>query len=216
MVLCLIPYHIQQTSHLCLYQLCKKPVSPTLFFPNVKTLALIHCTSAGITNILQPSIFPNLSEVHYLSAHPGRVDLYTRFKKPISWVFPNLRYAFYDCMIQAGQGRVEKQLISTYISQFVKGPDGVKMMIRLPGYDVVKGSEYARYLRQHLYQSNYRNQSYSNEISQYYSYRYQSILPRLFDNREESEHSLTDFFQQELESEFMDYILHDCEKEYKK
>ena len=215
MVLSLIPYHIQQTSHLCLYRLCKKPVPPTLFFPKVKTVALIHCSSAGISNILRPSIFPNLSEVHYLSAHPGCFDLHTQFKPSVSWVFPNLRYAFYDCMIQAGQGRIENQLISTYIHQFVKFPKGAEMMIHLPGYDVVKGSEYTRHLQQYLYQSNrHRYQSYSNEISQYYSYRYHPH-PILFNSEGSADSSLSAFFRQQLEEEFMDYILEECEEEMK-
>lgn len=233
MVLSLIPYHVQQTSHLCLYRLCKKPVPPTLFFPKVKTVALIHCSSAGISNILRPSIFPNLSEVHYLSAHPGRFDLHIQFPKSVSWVFPNLRYAFYDCMVQAGHGRVEKQLISTYIHQFIKFPRGAEMMIHLPGYDVVNGSEYVRHLRQYLYQSNrHRYQTYANEISEYYSSQYdplsngQSILPRfqrdmnphpiLFDSEGSTEHSLSAFFRQQLEDEFMEYILSECEEEMKK
>jgi hypothetical protein len=220
MVLSLIPYHIQQTSHLCLYQLCKKPVSPTLFFPKVKTVALIHCSSVGISNILRPSIFPNLSEVHYLSAHPGRFDLHTQFKSPVSWVFPNLRYAFYQCMIEAGHGRVENQLISTYIHEFVKFPRGAKMMIHLPGYDVVKGSDYSRYLQRYLYPPKYHHQSYSTEISQYYSNQYDS-QPRLFDNPYpyfdcgSTEHSFSTFFRQQLEREFMDCILEECEEEIK-
>ena len=223
MVLSLIPYHIQQTSHLCLYRLCKKPIPPTLFFPKVKTVALIHCSSVGISNILRPSIFPNLSEVHYLSAHPGRFDLHTQFQPSVSWVFPNLRYAFYDCMIQAGQGRIENQLISTYIHQFVKFPRGAEMMIHLPGYDVVRGSEYTRHLRQYLHQSyryqSHRYPSYSNEISQYYSYRYDPH-PSLFNNQHSNfegpkEDSLSVFFRQQLEKEFMDYILSECEEEMK-
>jgi hypothetical protein len=188
----------------------------------VKTVALIHCSSAGISNILRPSIFPNLSEVHYLSAHPGRVDLYTQFKKPISWVFPNLSYAFYDCMVQAGQGRVENQLIRTYIHQFVKFPRVAEIMLHLPGYDVVNGSEYVRHLRQYLYQSNrHRYQRYANEIAEYYSYRYDP-RPNLFDyplfnfEGESTEHSLVTLFRQQLEREFMDYILEECEEELKK
>ena len=238
MIPSLIPYHVQQTSHLCLYQLCKKPVPPTLFFPKVKTVSLINCSSTGISNILRPSIFPNLDEVHYLSAHPGRFDLHIQFQKPISWVFPNLRYAFYQCMIEAGHGRVENQLISTYIQQFVKFPRRTEMMIYLPGYDVIAGSEYARHLRQYLYQpKNHIHQSYSNEISQYYAHQYdplsngQSILPdfqrgmdphsNLFDNPNPyfecgpSEHSISSFFKQKLDEEFMDHILSECEKEMK-
>lgn len=219
MVLSLIPYHVQQTSHLCLYRLCKKPIPSTLFFPKVKTVALIHCSSAGISNILRPSIFPNLSEVHYLSAHPGRVDLYTQFKKPISWVFPNLRYAFYDCMIQAGQGRIENALIHTYIHQFIKYPNGAKMMIHLPGYDVVNGSEYMRHLRPYIYRPPLL-QTYANEISQYYLHRYnplsngENILPH-FENGS-NDHSFSTLFRQQLEKEFMDYILEKCEEEFKK
>lgn len=218
MVSSLIPYHIQQTSHLCLYQLGKKPFPSTLFFPKVKTVALIHCTSAGISNILRPSIFPNLSQVHYLSAHPGRIDLYTQFKKPISWVFPNLRYGFYDCMIQAGQGRVENQLIRAYIHEFVKFPRGAQMMINIPGYDVVKGSEYMRHLHPYLYQS--QSCSYSKEISQYYAHQYDPS-PNLFDHPNpyfecgSSEHSLSTFFQQQLEDEFMNYIIDECEADMK-
>jgi hypothetical protein len=221
MVLSLIPYHVQQTSHLCLYRLCKKPVPPTLFFPKVKTVALIHCSSAGISNILRPSIFPNLSEVHYLSAHPGRFDLHTQFQSSVSWVFPNLRYAFYQCMIEAGHGRVENQLIRSYIHQFVKFPRGAEMMIHLPGYDMIKGSDYSRCLRQYLYQPKYhRHQSYSTEISEYYSNQYDS-QPSLFDNPYpyfecgSTEHSLSSFFRQQLEKEFMDYILSECEEEMK-
>ena len=142
-------------------------------------------------------------------------------------------------MVQAGHGRVENQLISTYIHQFVKFPRGAEMMIHLPGYDVVNGSEYVRHLRQYLYQSNrHRYQTYANEISEYYSYRYdplpngQSILPpfqegmnhrpTLFNNSyfkfegESNEHSLSTFFRQQLEREFMDYILSECADELKK
>jgi hypothetical protein len=220
MVLSLIPYHVQQTSHLCLYRLCKKPIPPTLFFPKVKTVALIHCSSAGISNILRPSIFPNLREIHYLSTHPGRVDLYKQFQPSVSWVFPNLRYAFYDCMIQAGRGRVENHLISTYIHQFVKFPRGAKMMIYLPGYDVINGSDYMRYLRKYLYQPN-PYQTYSNEISQYYHHHYdplsngQSILYSSVEGGLK-EDSLSAFFRQQLEDEFMDYILSECKEEMKK
>jgi hypothetical protein len=118
-------------------------------------------------------------------------------------------------MIQAGQGRVENQLINTYIHQFVKFPRGAEMMIHLPGYDVVKGSEYTRHLRQYLYQSNYhRYQSYSNEISQYYSYRYHPH-PSLFNDEGSADSSLSAFFRQQLEKEFMDYILSECKEEMK-
>jgi hypothetical protein len=121
-------------------------------------------------------------------------------------------------MIEAGRGRVENQLISTYIHQFVKFPRGAEIMIHLPGYDVVNGSEYVRHLQRYLYHSNlHRYQTYSNEISQYYSYQYDPH-PRLFDNihsNESTEHSLTTFFRRQLEREFMDYILGECEEELK-
>jgi hypothetical protein len=121
-------------------------------------------------------------------------------------------------MIQAGHGRVENQLIRTYIHEFVKFPRGAEMMINIPGYDVVKGSEYTRHLRPYLYHSH--SQSYSKEISQYYAHQYDPY-PNLFDHPNpyfecgSSEHSLSTFFQQQLEDEFMNYIIDECEADMK-
>jgi len=152
MVSSTILYHLQRTTNLCLYQIGKKKIPPSLFFPKAYTVTLIHCTPEGISGILQPSIFPNLRSVHYLSAHPGQVDLYTRFKSPINWLFPNQRYTFYQCMVNAGRGRVENRLIRTYVNECEPRGNTVQITLNLPGYGMVEGSWYHRQLEDYFAQ----------------------------------------------------------------
>jgi len=152
MVASTILYHLQRTTNLCLYQIGHTKISPSLFFPKAATVTLIHCTPAGISTILQPSIFPNLRNVHYLSAHPGTIDLYTRFKKPIQWIFPNQRYTFYQCMIDAGHGRVENRLIRTYIHECETRSNQPYVTMNMPGYGMVEGSWYRRQVEDYFSQ----------------------------------------------------------------
>lgn len=109
--------YIQTTSTLCMYQLQNEIICPSIYFPNVDTLALVRCSANGISNILKSSMFPNLKTIHYLSLHPGEYTIYNRFnRKTIKWLFPTNAYMFYDHMIYMGIGKKDPALISNYIA----------------------------------------------------------------------------------------------------
>ena len=89
-------------------------------FPHVQTLSLIHCTQ--ITSLLQSSVFPNLRTIHYLSAPPKElIPDALHFK----WVFPSLVHPFYSGMMEAGIGRIDETLITTYVDSMIPAEDGL-------------------------------------------------------------------------------------------
>ena len=147
--------YITRTSNACIYQFGNQQISPTLQFPNVRIVTLINCSREGVNRILKPSIFPNIREVHYLSAHPGQVDIYQRFSRPISWVFPNSDYIFYKCMIQAGWGRVENRLISTYIHSTELYQNQLYADLIVPQYGLTIGESYRTRLHHYLQYQHY-------------------------------------------------------------
>ena len=186
--------YITRTSNVCIYQFKNQTISPTLQFPNARTVTLINCSREGVNRILTPSIFPNIDEVHYLSAHPGQVDIYQRFPKLISWIFPNSEYIFYKCMIEAGLGYVDNRLISNYI--YSVDQSGANLYI--PQYGLTIGESYCKRLHHYLRYQHYPIQS---EIDQ-------------FD--EELFYSATSpFLQEYVERAFYNIIMNNCKKEEK-
>jgi hypothetical protein len=198
-----------------LYQIGNTPIPSSLFFPKASTITLIHCTPAGVSNILQPSIFPNLRQVHYLSCHPGTLDLYKRFKKPLVWLFPNSRYSFYKCMMEEGLGRVENRLIRTYIQQFNNESKHSRIDINLPGYGYIEGGWYKRQVEDYFLQRKLHTcLVHSQHIPHEYSYLY-TPNPDLFDEPNpyadcgSTQGSMSSFLEQKMENDFMNHIMKD-------
>lgn len=119
-------------------------------FPHVQTLSLIHCTQ--ITSLLQSSVFPNLRTIHYLSAPPKElIPDALRFK----WVFPSLVHPFYSGMMEAGIGRIDETLITTYIDSMIPAEDGlVDMSLHIPDYGIMDGDRYEYYMRHYFTKNN--------------------------------------------------------------
>jgi len=215
----MLSYHfhtyLQKTRNVCLYRISSKQTYfPTLFFPQATTVTLIHCSRNAVERLLNPVIFPNLSTVHYLSANPGKVDLYNRFNKPVRWLFPNRDYAFYNCMIEAGHGRVENRLIRNYIYNMRHYTNRIEVDLNLPGYGVCTGSDYHKQLRSYLeffYMPSYRDQylpEFSLETTDVDPFDYHPH----FDCGDAS-NSLDYVLKEQMEKAFFKEIMKDCEKE---
>ena len=147
-------WHFQRTQHLCVYQYFKtNPLPSTLFFPYVTKLTLIDCSRNGVSHLLFPERFPQLKQIQYLSGHPGIYDIHQRFPKSVSWVFPNRDYAFYNCMVQAGFGKKNNDLILSYImGQKIK--DKMYFDIHVPGYGYTDGDWYQTHMHQYFQDPN--------------------------------------------------------------
>jgi hypothetical protein len=196
--------HFQNSKNVCFYKIGAQPFHPRLSFPNVTTATLIHCSRAGVNRLLSPSFFPNLKTVHYLSAHPGQVDLYRRFSKPLHWLFPNRTYGFYNAMIEAGHGHVENHLFRSYFHHF----DSNGAQLNLPGYGLHDADTYHKKL---LYYVKHTPVSPSSK-------------PLLSDENEfenpyfecgGSQGSIHEYVQERMECDFFKSIMDDCEKEEK-
>lgn len=111
--------YMESTRHLLLYRLeSNYPLPAQLRLPHVQTLALLHCAPEAVERFLQPSLFPSLRRIHYLSRAPHNATLHQRFGVQAEWVFPALSgmpYPFYDCMIEGGWARREHGLLEQYI-----------------------------------------------------------------------------------------------------
>jgi len=195
--------YLQHSKNVCLYKIGSQPFTPQLCFPNATTATLIHCSREGVHRLLTPSFFPNLRTVHYLSAHPGQIDIYRRFSKPIHWLFPNRTYGFYNAMIEAGHGHVQNRLIRSYLHQF----DVNGIQLNLAGYGVHDAEIYHKLLLRYL-----KDQPRS------------SSEPIFSDGTEfDNPHfecggaqgSLHEYLQEKMESDFFQLIMDDCEKEEK-
>ena len=148
-------WHFQRTRHLCVYQyqyLKTNPLPSTLIFPYVTKLTLIDCNRRSISHLLFPERFPHLQQIQYLSGHPGTYNIYQRFPTSVSWVFPNRDYAFYNCMVEAGIGKKNNDLILSYImGQKIK--DNMKYFdIHVPGYGHTDGDMYQSHMH-HYFQN---------------------------------------------------------------
>ena len=190
-----------------MYQFGNQPISSTLQFPNARTVTLINCSREGVERILTPSIFPNIEEVHYLSAHPGQVDIYQRFSKPISWIFPNSQYIFYKCMIEAGVGRVENRLISTYVHSVGLHHNQIHMDLNIPQYGLTISDTYRVRLHHYL---RYQHYPLITELDHDHFYG----EPHPLDPRDTND--IRPFFLQDyVDRMFFDAIMDECEKEEK-
>lgn len=107
--------HIESTNNLCMYKLNMHILPKNIFFPNATSITLINCNINGILNIVTPTIFPNLSNVNYLSIDSGLESKICEQFNNISWVFPNKSYEFYDFIIKKGCGRKDSNLIKEYL-----------------------------------------------------------------------------------------------------
>lgn len=153
--------YIETTNNVCMYKLgSSNPISSNVIFPNAKTLTLINCHKYGISNILHPSIFPNLERVNYLSAHPGDYNIHTRFSNMLEWTFPDRYYSFYNYMVEKGYGKKDKNLIMKYI---------LNKKILDANNDVNKSFEFD------LYIENYgitNGEVWSSQLREYFIYKY--------------------------------------------
>ena len=203
--------YVQRTSNLCIHQLGEQALSPQLSFPNVRTVTLTQCKPKGISRILTPQIFPNLKEVHYLSANPGQLDIYTRFPS-VTWLFPNGQHLFYKCMVDEGVGRIENRLIRTYIHHYRKTEGGGRVQINIPWYGVQYGHVYRSQLIHYL-QNQHRMLTTEYDID--------DTPVSLVNPFEHYTHfecgdasiSLHEFMQQKMEREFFDALMEQDRKQ---
>ena len=200
-------HYLHRTPNLCLYQLGKKALPPTLFFPKVSTLTLIQCSRQGISHVVRPSIFPNLKEIHYLSGHPGQFDLHRRFARPIQWLFPPVSYPFYHCMTEAGYGRVESRLFRTYVHYFAKN----RIDLNISGMGYTDGNWYCNQFNQYLKESSLHHCPQSDDLLAEFSHFYDSD-PNPFDYDPYFEcgsrnGSVQDFLDTQMENEFYEHLI---------
>jgi len=193
---------------MCLYRIGAEKLCPTRSFPDIHTVALIHCSRDGINNVLTPTRFPNLKKVHYLSAHPGQVDIYRRFSQPIQWLFPNRKYLFYNCMMEAGLGRVENHLIRNYIYSLRTIP--YEIQLNLPNFGTLDGATYRSQLIRCLQESYVpANPMITLDMNDIDSFDYNPYFEG------GSSHSLSSYIEDKKDEDFFRMIMDDCEKEEK-
>jgi hypothetical protein len=207
-------HYIQRTKTLCLYGIQNPTIHSKLIFPQATTLALVHCSRDSIQHILSPTHFPNLKTIHYLSAHPGKVDIYRTLPSSVSWVFPNQNYIFYQCMMEAGIGHIDPSLVRRYVHRIHRNNGRTEVDLILPELGVYKGPYYriqfARYLSSpyHPVQHNYL------------------LLDTLFtglaspDLKEDvtNDHPkspMQSYIDDKITNDFFEGIMNDCEKEEK-
>lgn len=167
--------YITNTNNLCLYKLGNHSIPQNIIFPKTKTLTLINCNRGGILDIFTPTIFPNLSDVNYISADPGDFKIYERFNDQIKWVFPNKTYEFYDFMIKNGRGRKDPQLIKNYLTnkKIIDGKNGFDISFEfdlvVPQYGIVNGdwwrSQFYEYLVKQQNINNFKDCIYPGEVA---------------------------------------------------
>lgn len=125
--------YLQQSRTVVLYRL-PGTIRPSAIFPYATTVAVVDCAPLAIERMLCRTIFPHLQNIHYLSGHPGRVDIH-RAVEGCRWVFPRHDYLFYQTMIEGGWGHADSRLIPTYIDRV----HGAGMDLRLPTLGVYPG-----------------------------------------------------------------------------
>ena len=192
--------YVHHAKNICFYRIGSQPFTPSLSFPHATTVTLLHCSREGVSRLLSPSFFPNLTTVHYLSAHPGQIDIYRRFPKRVTWLFPNRSYDFYECMILAGHGRVENHLLRTYLHHVRMKSHGIEVDLNLPGYGPYPGDQYCSKLIDYIQQP-YAPISLDHYVLEPYHFN--------------SSGSLSSFLQDRMERDYFKMIMDDCEKEEK-
>ncbi len=149
--------YIENTNNLFLYKLGNYYIPQGLSFPKAKQVTVINCNSTGITNMLRPSVFPNVNTINYLSAHPGSYDIHKQFRANTKWFFPNKTYVFYNYMVSIGKGIKDENLIRKCISskKIVDGQSefDISLMfdLNLPNYASVDGEWYREQFYEYLH-----------------------------------------------------------------
>lgn len=137
--------HIESTKDLCIYRFGVFSIPQSVIFSNARYLTLINCSKTGISNILNPEIFPNINTINYLSTNSDR-DLHTRFPSDVKWVFPDKNYDFYNFMVELGYGKKDSNIIKEYIhnKRILDGKNGFDISyevdINVPNYGIVNGT----------------------------------------------------------------------------
>ncbi len=137
--------HIESTKDLCIYKFSVFSIPQSVIFPNARYLTLINCSKTGISNILNPDIFPNINTINYLSTNSDK-DLHTRFPSDVKWVFPDKNYDFYNFMVELGYGKKDSNIIKEYIhnKRILDGKNGFDISyevdINVPNYGIVNGA----------------------------------------------------------------------------
>ncbi len=138
--------HIENTKDVCIYKFGVFSIPHSVIFPNAKCLTLINCSKTGISNILNPSIFPNIHTINYLSTNPDRSLLHTRFSSHVNWIFPDKNYDFYNFMTEMGYGKKDSSILNKYIhnKRIIDGKNGFdisyELDINIPDYGIVNGN----------------------------------------------------------------------------
>lgn len=143
---------LRYSKNACFYHLRSKCFPSTICFPFAETVTLIRCHPLIINELLRPSIFPNIKNINYLSAHPGDIDITKRFNSSVQWIFPNLKHPFYENTFLAGKGKIDDCLIYSYISNKKLSPSS-EFYLYIPGYSIIDGALYHSLV--HQYFSNY-------------------------------------------------------------
>jgi hypothetical protein len=137
--------YIENTNNLCIYKLGSHYIPNNIIFDKATTLTLINCNKDGIHNILNPRVFPNITNINYLSVHPGDYNIYKRFSENISWKFPNKDYEFYNKMVSNGRGKKYDNLIKEYLTnkRIIDGKNGFDISfyfdLIIPNYGITDG-----------------------------------------------------------------------------
>jgi hypothetical protein len=145
--------YFRYTTTLCVYHLQPEMIRQVVHFPYVRTLALVRCPPTIIPSLLQPSIFPSLKEIHYLSGHPGSSTLHRHLSSSVSWIFPNYSYSFYDTMVESGYGMKSDTLLSNYLSK----ETATDFELYIPQYTIMDGNLYRSKLVEYIHSLRYHS-----------------------------------------------------------
>jgi hypothetical protein len=152
--------YITQTTNVFAYKLNAEYISPNVIFPNASAVTLINCSSTGVSNILKPRIFPNLTTINYLSLHPGDLTIAGRFVNEatkintVKWVVPNTKHPFYTQLVEANVADIDENLIETFIynkkNQKNQKNRLIEFNLHVHGYDIIDGGLYRAQFTQFL------------------------------------------------------------------
>lgn len=136
-------HYMTSSRHIILYRLTSS-FPPLVRMNQVETLCLIHCHPDSISRIIQPTLFPSLRQIHYLSSAPTNNIIHRQFHRKVSWVFPNLdvTYPFYDHMFEGGFARKETGMISQYLVREKQLAGTSWFDLYVPGMGIVRGEDY--------------------------------------------------------------------------
>jgi hypothetical protein len=164
-------------------------ISSSLIFPYAKAVSIIDCNEYSISELLQPKRFPQLERIYYLSGKPHNTLIHRQISQNIKWIFPNYDYHFYNCMIEAGFGVKDNNIILSHIvcKKLLNGV--IHFDIQLPGYGYICGAYYKTLLQNHMTYPHY-SIPYTNN----------TLL------KQDTYHPIHLYQQKQLEIEFMKHI----------